>query len=388
MRNMSEDTISHDLHLDDLRLEDLQAYVEETGWRDVKYPSDRLLVFEGPENDDGNPLLLSLPTRRGFRDTDDRLLDAINLLAAVEQTSPNTILEKIRSRDRDTMHLRLHLPSNNLPSVEAISFIMSGWRDLITFSACMEQELKPYFEEPIPIGKQQAEHFWFGHTFQGSFGLTIESVVAEPPLGNLPSSLGVEDHIFLPIERRVIERITRGLLFAQEAERMGSYRIISDNFTLGLNANMCNALLEVLNGIQDAEMEITVTWSPRWKPSDDILSSDSILLQRNISQYVKGAARALKNTTRETQKAAQIQDVLVFGPIIEMNSDDVDHRTITISWQERQERVIIPLELEDYQRACDAHRDGQPISVRGRLIKKGRSQRSWTLINPYDFMVK
>lgn len=387
MRNMSEDIDFRELHLENLRLEDLHAYVEENGWKDLKYPGDRLLVFEGPESDDGRPILLSLPAKRGFRDTDDRLLDAVHLLAAVEQTTPYDIVQKIKARERDTMRLRLRLPSDSLPSVVAIFSIIHGWRDLITFSACMEQERKPYFEEALPVGRRQAQRFWFGHTFQGSFGLSIESLIFTSSSNDQTSTLQQVEDLSPPIGRRVIERITRGLLFAQEAKRRNSSRVISDNFGLGLNANMCNALLEVFKGIQNVELEYTVLWSSRLQPSHDIFQAEPILLQEDISSYVRDAARILRNAPHETQKAAQIRDALVQGPIVEMNAGDTGHRTIKVLWKERQEHVIISLELEDYQVACDAHKEDLSISIRG-MLKRGKGRKLWTLTNPYDFTVE
>lgn len=375
MNNVPEDIASHGLYLDELDLEDFRAYVEGAGWKELHYPSDRLMVFEGPLNDDGRSIILSIPTKRGFRDTDDRLLDAINLLSAVEEISPYIIVQKIRSRNLDTMRLRLPIPSNNSPSVEVISSIMHGWRDLIAYSACMEEEEKPYFAKPSPIGKQQAEQFWFGHTFRGSFGLTIESRVPEPP----------QNGQILPLERRIIERITRGLLFVRDAERNRNSKVISDNFMLGLNANMCSALLEVIQGIQETGLEYTVSWSPRWNPSPDVSKPGSILLDKRDLLYIREAERDLKKDKDQLLKAEVTADllegpVIIQGPIIELNSDDPDHRKIIVKWEGGQ-RISIHLELEDYQFACDAHRNGLSISVSGKLKKV---RKTWVLEDPHD----
>ena len=377
MNNVPEDVASHNFYLDELDLRDLYAYVKEAGWKELPYPSDRLLVFEGPENDDGRPIILSIPTKRGFRDTDDRLLDAINLLSAVEDTNPSIIIQKIQSQNLDMMRLRLPITSNNSPSVETISSIMHGWRDLIAYSACMEEEEKPYFAKPRPIGKQQTEQFGFGHTFRGSFGLTIESRVSEQ----------TQEGQSLPVERRIIERITRGLLFVRGAEQKRDSKVISDNFKLGLNANMCGALLEVLEGLQETGLEYTVTWSPRWKPSSDVQQPDSIFLEKRYLLYIQEAERALKKdaapSTVPTTDALTEGPVIVQGPIIELNSDNPEHRKIIVKW-EGERRVIIPLELEDYQFACDAHIHDRSISVSGKLKK---IKKSWTLEDPHDLKI-
>jgi hypothetical protein len=375
MNNVPEDIASQDFYLDELDLENFRDYVEETGWKELLYPSDRLKVFEGPLNDDGRPIILSIPIKRGFRDTDDRLLDAINLLSVVEETSPYVIVQKIRSRNLDTIRLRLPIPSNNSPSVESISTIIHGWRDLIAYSACMEEEEKPYFAKPSPIGKQQAEQFLFGHTFRGSFGLTIESRVPAP----------THEGQILPLERRIIERITRGLLFVRDAEKNRNSKVISDNFMLGLNANMCNALLEVIQGIQEAGLEYTVSWSPRWDPSPDLSNPGLIHLGKRDLLYIQEAERDLKKDKDQPLKVGVTADllegpVIIQGPIIELNSDDPNRRKIVVKWEEGQ-RITIYLELEDYLFACDAHINSLSISVSGKLKKV---RKTWVLEDPHD----
>lgn len=374
MNYVPEDVVSSDFYLDELDLGDLRTYVEKAGWKELSYPSDRLRVFEGPENDDGRPIILSIPTKRGLRDTNERLLDAINLLSAVEETSPSVVVQKIRSQSLDTIRLRLPIGSNSFPSVETISSIMHGWRDLIAYSACMEEEEKPYFATPRPIGKRQAEQFEFGHTFRGSFGLTIESRVSEK----------TQEGQSLPVERRVIERITRGLLSVRDAEQKRDSKIISNNFRLGLNANMCSALLEVIQGLQETELEYTVNWSPRWKPSSDVQQLDSFFLEKRYLLYIQQAERALKKDTAPlaalTTDTLTEGPVVIQGPVIELNSDNPERRKITVKWEEGG-RVTVPLDLEDYQFACDAHRNGHSISISGKLKKV---RKSWTLEDPHD----
>jgi hypothetical protein len=87
----------------------------------------------------------------------------------------------------------------------------------------------------------------------------------------------------------------------------------------------------------------------------------------------------------EPAKIDQVQEETVQGKIIALNSERPDDQTVTILW-ERQERVRVSLRREDYQAACDAHKDNRPVSVHGKLLRRGK--KSWTLIDPIDFRVE
>jgi len=380
--------IAEDLRLHNLRVDDVISYLQETGWHRVKHPNDRLILFEGPKDDDGKPIILILPAHNWFSDSDEGIANAINLLSAVEQTSPYNIIQKIQSLDRDTVKIRMVLPPNSAPSLEVASQVVQGLRDLIAFSACMEKEQKRYFERTLSIGKEQIQHFRFGHTFPGSFGFTIESPISKPPQIFQPALVGSEEsHPPIPVERRVVERITRGLLTVQEAERKQNSEEISQRFEIGLNANMCGALLNMARGTPDIEFEYTVIWSPRWKPSQDVIEPGPIRLQGNAYRYLDEAARLLHpalEIAHEPEEIDHIQEITIQGKIVALNSARPDDRTVTVLWK-GQGRIRISLALEDYQTACNAHRDGYKISITGTLIRKNRG--TWTLTNPHDLNV-
>ena len=78
----------------------------------------------------------------------------------------------------------------------------------------MEKDKRRYFDQPFRVGREQARHFQLARTFRGSFGLTIESQITD----SQPHAVW-DSHNQLPIQRRVLERITRGFLSAKSAQR-------------------------------------------------------------------------------------------------------------------------------------------------------------------------
>jgi hypothetical protein len=363
--------------LDQLTLNNVISYLRSTGWRRVKYQDDRLIVFAKDDPGEEQPDLVTLPARESFRDYAARIAEAVRLLADVEQTSPDAIIQKIQSVEQDVISLRLALPhATDLPSLEATSSFLQGWRNLVTYGACMEREQRRYFERPFQIGREQAEHFQFAHTFQGSFGFTIESSIAN--VQQLPLWQG---HRRPPMQRRVLERITRGLLFAKQAEQARNAEVISQHFTTGFNANMCRAVVEMLQEMQNVQIAYTVRWSAHLPPSPDVAEVAPILFDRETSSYLQEAGDYLEQTANADLEGERT----IEGPITNLSSEDRATRVVTIS-AEGFGKVSFSLDAKDYAAACDAHRDGHTISVRGRLTRRGR-RGPLTLQGPHDFHV-
>jgi hypothetical protein len=378
--------IAEDMILQEIDVEDVLAFLRTTSWRQIEYSNTRLTVFEGPKDDNGRPIILSLPTSNEFIDARERIADAINLLAASERTTPYSIIQKIRSVNRDIIQLRMLISTDAAPSLESAYYIIQGLRHLIMYSACMEKDPRRYFEQPLAIGTEQVRRCRFGHTFHGSFGYTIETPISAP--SQLRDSHGRPNQLRIPVERKVVERITRGFLNIQRAVRKEDPAEISRNYDSGLNANMCSALLGMSRGMHGMEMEYSVVWSPRYELSPDLIKIEPIRLEENAYRYLEEATYLIKESIGEPIQNALIEEVDVTsqiqGPVIKLSSIAKSDHTITVSWGGG--AVQISLNQADYQKACDAHRDGLPISVSGKLKVNGK--KSWILLNPTNFIVQ
>ncbi|HEX4204828.1 MAG TPA: hypothetical protein VHZ51_11665 [Ktedonobacteraceae bacterium] len=240
----------------------------------------------------------------------------------------------------------------------------------------MEKEIRRYFEQPFRVGREQAQHFQFAHTFQGSFGFTIASQIADTQQLTLWNG---QNHA--PIQRRVLERITRGLLLAKSAEQHHNSEEISKNFTRGLNANMCKAIVDMLEETQDIQVAYSVHWSPRLQPSSDVSHITPILLDRGTSSYLREAAEYLERTADTDLE----EEKTVTGLITSLSSEGPAVGMVTIS-TEGFGKVSFSLQPKDYAVACDAHRDGQAVSVRGKLARQGK-RGPLTLLHPRKFHI-
>ncbi len=361
---------------DEQSLRFITDYLRATGWTRIKYQNRRLAVYAKELQAGDPPAIVALPARSTYSDFATRMVEAVQRLAEVEETSPGDMYQRIQSVGQDSIRLRLLFPSEQaVPSLEATASFLQGARDLFVYAACMVQEVRPYFTQPFRVGREQAERCLFDHTFHGSFGFTIKSPL--PSVEQLHLS-GAK----VPDERKVVERITRGLMTVRAARETQQSEEISKHFEIGLNGNMCKAVLEMLEEFPDTPIEYSVRWSIVVPPAQDIERLMPIVLDKEASYYLREAARYLETTQPDLE-----YDKTIEGRVISLDAENPSERQVTVR-ADGYGKVSFLLGAEDYAAACDAHRDGHPVMVTGTLQRRSQAGELWTLLSPRAFRVR
>jgi hypothetical protein len=161
---------------------------------------------------------------------------------------------------------------------------------LVAYSAAAEVTPLPFFTKPSPRGVKHAYNCRFGHTFEGSFGFTIES-----PLAPVVQATLLTEAAPPPFERRVVERVYGGLARVEQAVRDRSIEPLLKGYDVGLNANMCDALLNMRDHVPDLSVEYGVDWSPK-VPEPMDLKPRSERIGPEADEYVQEAAKQLRAT--------------------------------------------------------------------------------------------
>jgi hypothetical protein len=78
-------------------LDVLVTYLVANGWKRIEHANNKLLVFEGLDDDDAQPIKLILPRSTDYQDSYVRLAEAINLVAAIQEKSPSTLANELAS---------------------------------------------------------------------------------------------------------------------------------------------------------------------------------------------------------------------------------------------------------------------------------------------------
>ena len=374
---------ANDAFLRDLRLDEVTRFLAQTGWARADHPSSRIIVFRSRLSDDtGRPIDVVLPRTLRYVDSFDRLADAVNLLSEADGVDPLDLIQRVKSVDKDVLSNRVpdRYTSGASISLQLATRLIQGLRDLFGFAACSEQEPRPYFAKATAAARRHAERCQFGHTFRGSFGLTVESPLIPVRDPVLPTSAPAA-----PFERRVMERVVRGFVAARDSILGGDVGPLVGGYATGFNANMCDAVLHMADEGMPLEFEFSVDWSPSLSAPQELRQVGRIAIDRQAFGYFEAAARQLR-------AVEQSPDIRVIGLIVQLSSATVpasdfgtSERLIAIRWESRGYRVQVPLSAADYQRACDAHRDGRPVSVAGNIEKRGKR---WFLTGSHEFRVE
>lgn len=96
---------ANDPILKNIPVSNFLAYLERMGWTTVKHPNDRIYLFQGPSDDEGQALQLIIPRDHNLEDANARLAEAMNLLAVVHRIPLDNIIENIGADNEDVSRI-------------------------------------------------------------------------------------------------------------------------------------------------------------------------------------------------------------------------------------------------------------------------------------------
>lgn len=362
--------------LDGIDVPHITAYLGASNWkRRANFPRKELVVFEGPPDDNGEPIEAVFPSSARFSDFRRRLVDLLEGLAVIENRPSIEIALDMLNPSVDRLRARVisEFASTGSIPLSYASVLVKGLQDLIVAAVCTEDEPRPFYPRAKKIGGKHADLWRLGQTQLGSFVATLECPVT-PPAGRLfgPSAP--------PFERRVTERIMRGLGRLHTAVMDGRIDPLVDEYKNGLNANMCEALLSLRDFPGEAQIEFGVSWSKRLQGPADLPSS--VLIEERGFEFLHQAARVLRQSGESEERELR-------GHIVKLSAIDAefsasqsvtmnDARIATLRFIDERgvrQHAKMSLGVEDYKVACEAHRDNKLVTVHGRLEREGKQWR-------------
>lgn len=124
-----------------LDIEKFAIYLENHGWRKETHKNKNILLFEGPNDDAGDPLELLLPANLNLKDSLLRLSEAINTLSIVNNELPDLIIQEI---------LRTQIKRKEL-SIQAKALFDKGFS---LYHQGKTGTAKKYFKQAIELDTQ------------------------------------------------------------------------------------------------------------------------------------------------------------------------------------------------------------------------------------------
>ena len=370
-----------------LSLEDVAAYLALSQWRFRMSKNGRWREYTRAADLDGQQLEIVLPVYDEAPDAPVYVASAVNLLSALGDEAPDVVVQRIKHYDCDIFDLVNPVtPADSTLPLELASAQVYQLRQLVLFSGSSEVDPRPRHNNPRATGRAMTEHYRFAHTFPGSFGFRIESRVVGEPQEYYQLKLDIPEETIVrqPIERRVMERIVRGINIVHEAaERRDATRIV-ESYTVGFNANMCDAIVGMSDKMRQP-LECRVLWSPRLAPSPDLARMRTTRL--DVNEY--------KLMTEASQELGQLrpENVSITGLVTQLSSKDDPvrvsdaDRSVVIQWMDRPGRpakIIAALGSEDYIKAHRAHLNWFTVKVEGVLV---RLNNQYQLADAHNFQV-
>ncbi|MCB0200805.1 MAG: hypothetical protein KDI03_12115 [Anaerolineae bacterium] len=382
-----------------IELEKLREYLSLTGWRQQEFDR-RWLVFQGAEEANAQDLEVVLVADRNASDYWNYFGQTVELLSALRNEDIETTLRRVQFVDMDVLNVR-NVDTGGYDSISlALADTQVGQlKQLIRYAASSEKEPRPYFNQAFRIGDSMVDHFRFGQTFRGSFGLSIESPLhrqeqhlrshryeQQPSLfDDDPDSY--EDVVVPPLERRVMERVVRGLGFTRISAAERNPDILVREYGSGLNGNMCRALVRAASD-KEYVMEYSVLWSPRLSPTEDVLHQAVVRLNEVSYDILTAALQQLRTIEPEVYRVRGL--VTNLGAESDPLSESTASREVAIKWINRPDnarpvKVLVHLNRQEYVLAHQAHLSWSTVEVTGIVEKVGAI---WRLIDPRDFTVE
>lgn len=324
-------------------------------------------------------LELVIPRDDKSTDFERRMRGAIETLCQLEDKSPDEIITSIRSIGYDVVRSRIPdaLVMDNTIHLESARNYINGMKDLLAAAATTELRPLPFFGRQSKEGTDYAENCRFGHTYRGSFGFTIESPLTAEKLQSL-----FDFEPPPPFERRVVQRLARGIQHVCESVDAGDVTPLVQGFRDGFGANGCDRFAALVQRAAYSGMSFGFIFSPEWKLPVGLRPNPEFVVGPRHIEMARAAAHALRGESLETP--ADVSGMVVR---LQNEADPTDltslmgegEISILYSSEYGDIHVRVTLSPPEYLKAVEAHSVGRPVRVSGTLVHRGRY---WYLNNP------
>lgn len=355
----------------------LEKYLLFNNWvRDYGFPNKKLMVFQFESE------TIAMPSSETFKDFYMVLPNILETLSDIYNKSSKEIIKEITSSYYDLLEFRIKSQiseGGELPLGYASNCI-EGLKDLILYSACAENQTEAVCLRTTNNAKQVLDNFRLAQTEVGSFIINIDIKVADEENEQLVLKGCQMDP---SLEHKIVKRIGKAIQQIDDivTEQSQMDEILPTAYKSGVTANICDALMKLKPENVDAEIETKIRYSSviSQRPND----VETVNIRGNHFYVMDEISRRYRIS--EEPKTETLQ-----GYVKSLKKDLIAkeryERVITMLICAKEEFRTVKAELgeEDYSNACDAHRDGQRIEIRGIL---DISRKNWRFIHVESFKV-
>jgi hypothetical protein len=354
-------------------IQNLKKYLNDRGWKEEPFGREEVIKFKSPRPIRENIYLeIFIPSKRDLIDYTQAIEIALEAIAAFERRTFEDVLSQVLIFG-DLLKVQISTPKTKTGSIPINQGILLYERvnDLLVYSACAEISIEKVVSRKLKEAMEFVENCLIEQSQYGSFIAKIHSQLERPQQRALFGGLTA------PFGRKTILRILRGLKNVEDSIQEKSPDPIVNNYREGLNANMCDTLVDIVRIGLGNDLKFSTSLEPVIPIPDDIRTDTS--LHPSSEGYLRDAADILKG---EITKEKRELTGYVFQLRREPGEEGEKERIIRIFALGVEEKVLpvtIRLDDQSYRLAIDAHRDSKMIKIRG-ILEKVR--RTWYLKEP------
>ncbi|MDY7084063.1 MAG: hypothetical protein SYR96_03050 [Actinomycetota bacterium] len=355
---------------------ELAMYLRSKGWQSGSrddFGVQWLKVVDGEEFE------AIQPTDPGLRDYSLRMLDALRVLAVVEDRSELDVLRDISNVSMDVHTVRA-FPAESPPGMIGLEDGVQAFESLRNLILAAAYFVSVEQAKAVQPARKPAEvlkllrDVWIGPATEGSYVITAHTPIP-PRLTSGPVPLFEGDDVgalepLEPFERRVSLRIYDAVQAAHSAANDALTSTDGlDAFTAavdrGVSANLCEALVG-FGGDSGHPFEL-----------DLFLAASRPLARRELQpiRFRHDHLPVLEAAAQELRERVAEDAVSVIGNVVRLHREDSGPGEIsvagTVEGDDRHRRIWMSLPENDYLQATRAHEQMLNVSVRGDLVRRG-----------------
>ena len=346
----------------------LSAYARTAGWAKVETYGEHSDVYAGQSLPE-----IIIPRTQQLGDYASVVSRLIAIFARVAEVGEATLYNDLITADRDVIRARaVDVAGDGTVDLGSGVKMVGAARDLVLAIACSLSGWRPFYRAGA---NREANEFLrrmrLGQTEQGSFVVTLLT----PTILPLDQDILSPDHeIDTTITtRKVTLRLAQALTAARGAVEIasgGDANAFSQAFTRGVSANLCEALVNLIEPFP--ALDISITWA----------RTDQMPTARQTVSFTGDDAPILRAAAQSFRSREPQPDVRLTGSVRILRREESERDgtvTIRASVNGGLQSVTATLTQSDYDRAIRAHEERWPVVVAGDLERIGQR---WHLHTP------
>jgi hypothetical protein len=363
----------------------LGTYLTKKGWKKTK--TNRLGIDAFIEPSENEQIEIFLPNNINLTSYDERIQEAIDIIAEYEDADKYQISRSIKSIDRDLHNYRVLTKSDALP-VELMQELINSVKS--TIKEAVRYEHSKYYNTLTAPEKEKENNprdesnlfistCGFAHTWRGSFGITFEVPLWLPSLGlfvEIPDTIG----------RKVTKKILKSFDVIDKAIERKSYEYIMDNVEDNNDILFLSEYTKLYEPLQFNSIDFNVELSPSIPIDNDFKATQPYKITQKTLRFIDYAINQIN--LREDELEIEIIGFpeTISATMQSLLSDELNaERKVIVRGVSGSIKFIsakMDLTLEDYRKAIKAQDEARSVRVKCRVKKKIRG---WEVLKVHKF---